>query len=142
MGPSPPGPPPATPWAKPHPTLLNIIGILSPKMRSWVPLPSQEQGGARGARTAASLTLVLLSPAWCLRNEGVSSVLLGASNAEQLMENIGAIQVSTGLPAELHPTSPHSTGLPSTLPDMRESAELAKALLRSCFLAEENGQQR
>ncbi|EOB07542.1 Voltage-gated potassium channel subunit beta-2, partial [Anas platyrhynchos] len=33
------------------------------------------------------------SPAWCLRNEGVSSVLLGASNADQLMENIGAIQV-------------------------------------------------
>jgi len=34
-----------------------------------------------------------LSPAWCLRNEGVSSVLLGASNTDQLMENIGAIQV-------------------------------------------------
>lgn len=32
--------------------------------------------------------------AWCLRNEGVSSVLLGASNTDQLMENIGAIQVS------------------------------------------------
>ena len=31
--------------------------------------------------------------AWCLRNEGVSSVLLGASNTDQLMENIGAIQV-------------------------------------------------
>uniref|UniRef100_A0A3Q3AB41 Voltage-gated potassium channel subunit beta-1 n=1 Tax=Kryptolebias marmoratus TaxID=37003 RepID=A0A3Q3AB41_KRYMA len=30
---------------------------------------------------------------WCLRNEGVSSVLLGASNTDQLMENIGAIQV-------------------------------------------------
>lgn len=33
------------------------------------------------------------SAAWCLRNEGVSSVLLGASNTDQLMENIGAIQV-------------------------------------------------
>lgn len=33
------------------------------------------------------------STAWCLRNEGVSSVLLGASNSDQLMENIGAIQV-------------------------------------------------
>lgn len=40
--------------------------------------------------------LVLLPTAWCLRNEGVSSVLLGASNAEQLMENIGAIQVRFG----------------------------------------------
>lgn len=37
---------------------------------------------------------VCWSPAaWCLRNEGVSSVLLGASNTDQLMENIGAIQV-------------------------------------------------
>nr|KAF6294303.1 potassium voltage-gated channel subfamily A regulatory beta subunit 2 [Pipistrellus kuhlii] len=38
-------------------------------------------------------TLPQLAIAWCLRNEGVSSVLLGASSAEQLMENIGAIQV-------------------------------------------------
>ncbi|XP_010626136.1 voltage-gated potassium channel subunit beta-2 isoform X7 [Fukomys damarensis] len=38
-------------------------------------------------------SLPQLAIAWCLRNEGVSSVLLGASNAEQLMENIGAIQV-------------------------------------------------
>lgn len=34
--------------------------------------------------------------AWCLRNEGVSSVLLGSSNPEQLIENLGAIQVSAG----------------------------------------------
>uniref|UniRef100_A0ABI0P0M9 Voltage-gated potassium channel subunit beta-2 n=1 Tax=Bos taurus TaxID=9913 RepID=A0ABI0P0M9_BOVIN len=38
-------------------------------------------------------TLPQLAIAWCLRNEGVSSVLLGASSADQLMENIGAIQV-------------------------------------------------
>ncbi|XP_075762572.1 voltage-gated potassium channel subunit beta-2 isoform X3 [Pelodiscus sinensis] len=38
-------------------------------------------------------TLPQLAIGWCLRNEGVSSVLLGASNADQLMENIGAIQV-------------------------------------------------
>ena len=35
------------------------------------------------------------SSAWCLRNEGVSSVLLGTSNPEQLTENLGAIQVGT-----------------------------------------------
>nr|XP_021323321.1 voltage-gated potassium channel subunit beta-1 isoform X1 [Danio rerio] len=39
-------------------------------------------------------TLPQLAVAWCLRNEGVSSVLLGTSNAEQLTENLGAIQVS------------------------------------------------
>lgn len=35
-----------------------------------------------------------LFAAWCLRNEGVSSVLLGSSNPEQLIENLGAIQAS------------------------------------------------
>uniref|UniRef100_A0A8B9PK01 Voltage-gated potassium channel subunit beta-2 n=1 Tax=Apteryx owenii TaxID=8824 RepID=A0A8B9PK01_APTOW len=51
--------------------------------------------GARGAGAEPALSSPSLSaaPAWCLRNEGVSSVLLGASNADQLMENIGAIQV-------------------------------------------------
>lgn len=43
---------------------------------------------------AVSPHLCPAPPAWCLRNEGVSSVLLGASSADQLMENIGAIQVS------------------------------------------------
>ncbi|XP_039655648.1 voltage-gated potassium channel subunit beta-2-like isoform X1 [Perca fluviatilis] len=38
-------------------------------------------------------TLPQLAIAWCLRNEGVNSVLLGASRTDQLMENIGAIQV-------------------------------------------------
>ncbi|XP_028266301.1 voltage-gated potassium channel subunit beta-2-like [Parambassis ranga] len=38
-------------------------------------------------------TLPQLAIAWCLRNDGVNSVLLGASRTEQLMENIRAIQV-------------------------------------------------
>ncbi|XP_040910818.1 voltage-gated potassium channel subunit beta-2-like [Toxotes jaculatrix] len=38
-------------------------------------------------------TLPQLAIAWCLRNEGVNSVLLGASRTDQLMENIRAIQV-------------------------------------------------
>uniref|UniRef100_A0A8C8IXM2 Voltage-gated potassium channel subunit beta-1 n=1 Tax=Oncorhynchus tshawytscha TaxID=74940 RepID=A0A8C8IXM2_ONCTS len=38
-------------------------------------------------------TLPQLAIAWCLRNEGVSSVLLGASSTDQLMENLAAIQV-------------------------------------------------
>ncbi|XP_075953734.1 voltage-gated potassium channel subunit beta-2 isoform X1 [Anarhichas minor] len=38
-------------------------------------------------------TLPQLAIAWCLRNEGVSSVLLGSSNPRQLTENLGAIQV-------------------------------------------------
>uniref|UniRef100_A0A8C0ATA4 Potassium voltage-gated channel subfamily A regulatory beta subunit 2 n=1 Tax=Buteo japonicus TaxID=224669 RepID=A0A8C0ATA4_9AVES len=46
-----------------------------------------------GAARPRSSSTFPPAPAWCLRNEGVSSVLLGASNADQLMENIGAIQV-------------------------------------------------
>uniref|UniRef100_A0A3B4YR08 Voltage-gated potassium channel subunit beta-1 n=1 Tax=Seriola lalandi dorsalis TaxID=1841481 RepID=A0A3B4YR08_SERLL len=38
-------------------------------------------------------TLSQLAIAWCLRNEGVNSVLLGASRTDQLLENIRAIQV-------------------------------------------------
>ncbi|XP_031647308.1 voltage-gated potassium channel subunit beta-1-like [Oncorhynchus kisutch] len=37
-------------------------------------------------------TLPQLAVAWCLRNEGVSSVLLGSSSPEQLTENLGSIQ--------------------------------------------------
>lgn len=35
----------------------------------------------------------VLFPAWCLRSEGVSSVLLGVSTADQLLENLGALRV-------------------------------------------------
>lgn len=56
-----------------------------------------------------NLSLSLL-PAWCLRNEGVSSVLLGTSNPEQLTENLGAIQVGTC--AHMH-THTHSPSLPT-----------------------------
>ncbi|XP_053338439.1 voltage-gated potassium channel subunit beta-1-like isoform X1 [Clarias gariepinus] len=46
-------------------------------------------------------TLPQLAIAWCLRNEGVSSVLLGASTPDQLMENIGAIQVLSKLSSSI-----------------------------------------
>ncbi|XP_062341185.1 voltage-gated potassium channel subunit beta-2 isoform X3 [Osmerus eperlanus] len=38
-------------------------------------------------------TAAQLAIAWCLRSEGVSSVLLGVSNTEQLVENLGALRV-------------------------------------------------
>ncbi|GAA6103886.1 voltage-gated potassium channel subunit beta-1-like isoform X2 [Tachysurus ichikawai] len=46
-------------------------------------------------------TLPQLAIAWCLRNEGVSSVLLGASSTDQLIENIGAIQVLSKLSSSI-----------------------------------------
>ncbi|CAH2272618.1 voltage-gated potassium channel subunit beta-3 isoform X1 [Pelobates cultripes] len=38
-------------------------------------------------------TVTQLAIAWCLRSEGVSSVLLGVSNCDQLLENLGSIQI-------------------------------------------------
>uniref|UniRef100_A0A8C4GG40 NADP-dependent oxidoreductase domain-containing protein n=1 Tax=Dicentrarchus labrax TaxID=13489 RepID=A0A8C4GG40_DICLA len=38
-------------------------------------------------------TAAQLAIAWCLRSEGVSSVLLGVSTADQLLENLGALRV-------------------------------------------------
>uniref|UniRef100_A0A8V5FLG1 NADP-dependent oxidoreductase domain-containing protein n=1 Tax=Melopsittacus undulatus TaxID=13146 RepID=A0A8V5FLG1_MELUD len=45
------------------------------------------------SRCISSVSLATILQTWCLRNEGVSSVLLGSSNPEQLIENLGAIQV-------------------------------------------------
>ncbi|XP_078793004.1 voltage-gated potassium channel subunit beta-3-like isoform X3 [Oryzias latipes] len=42
-------------------------------------------------------TAAQLAIAWCLRSEGVSSVLLGVSNPDQLLENLGALRVLTQL---------------------------------------------
>uniref|UniRef100_A0A8C3A831 NADP-dependent oxidoreductase domain-containing protein n=1 Tax=Cyclopterus lumpus TaxID=8103 RepID=A0A8C3A831_CYCLU len=42
-------------------------------------------------------TAAQLAIAWCLRSEGVSSVLLGVSNTEQLLENLGSIGVLSQL---------------------------------------------
>ncbi|KAA0716288.1 Voltage-gated potassium channel subunit beta-3 K(+) channel subunit beta-3 [Triplophysa tibetana] len=40
-------------------------------------------------------TAAQLAIAWCLRSEGVSSVLLGVSNTDQLLENLGAMRILT-----------------------------------------------
>ena len=39
--------------------------------------------------------LTLASTAWCVKNENVSQVLLGASTVDQLCEDIQALQVDT-----------------------------------------------
>uniref|UniRef100_A0A8C5NVS1 Potassium voltage-gated channel, shaker-related subfamily, beta member 3 n=1 Tax=Jaculus jaculus TaxID=51337 RepID=A0A8C5NVS1_JACJA len=46
-------------------------------------------------------TVGQLAIAWCLRSEGVSSVLLGVSSAEQLMEHLGALQVLSQLTPQI-----------------------------------------
>ncbi|XP_008853998.1 voltage-gated potassium channel subunit beta-3 isoform X2 [Nannospalax galili] len=46
-------------------------------------------------------TVAQLAIAWCLHNEGVSSVLLGVSSAEQLIEHLGALQVLSQLTPQM-----------------------------------------
>uniref|UniRef100_A0A8D2ZGL7 Voltage-gated potassium channel subunit beta-1 n=1 Tax=Scophthalmus maximus TaxID=52904 RepID=A0A8D2ZGL7_SCOMX len=55
-------------------------------------------------------TLPQLAIAWCLRNEGVSSVLLGSSNPRQLTENLGAIQVIPKMTAGIASEVDHILG--------------------------------
>jgi voltage-dependent potassium channel beta subunit len=46
-------------------------------------------------------TLAQLAIAWCLKNPNVSSVITGATKMEQLMENLGAIDVKRKLNTEI-----------------------------------------
>ncbi|XP_075251373.1 voltage-gated potassium channel subunit beta-2-like [Convolutriloba macropyga] len=46
-------------------------------------------------------TLAQLAIAWCLKNEGVSCVLLGASSVEQIKENIASLKVVPLLTSKL-----------------------------------------
>ncbi|XP_029437685.1 voltage-gated potassium channel subunit beta-3 isoform X1 [Rhinatrema bivittatum] len=46
-------------------------------------------------------TVAQLAIAWCLRSEGVSSVLLGVSSLEQLHENLASIQVLAQLTPQI-----------------------------------------
>lgn len=46
-------------------------------------------------------TLAQLSIAWCLKNPNVSTVITGATKEEQLLENLGAIEVKAKLTPEV-----------------------------------------
>lgn len=46
-------------------------------------------------------TLSQLALAWCLKNPNVSSVITGASRNEQLLENLGALEIKTKLTAPI-----------------------------------------
>ncbi|KAA8590743.1 hypothetical protein FQN60_001686 [Etheostoma spectabile] len=66
-------------------------GIISGKYNSGI--PSFSRASLKGYQWMKDKILSEEGSPWCLRNEGVNSVLLGASTTDQLMENIRAIQV-------------------------------------------------
>jgi aryl-alcohol dehydrogenase-like predicted oxidoreductase len=47
------------------------------------------------------LTLAQLAIAWCLKNKNVSSVILGATKKEQLIETLQAEELQTKLTPEV-----------------------------------------
>ncbi|KAJ3586293.1 hypothetical protein NHX12_012693, partial [Muraenolepis orangiensis] len=82
-------------------------GIISGKYTSGVPPYSRaslkgyqwmkdkimsEEGRRQQAKLKELQAIAERLGSWCLRNDAVNSVLLGASSVDQLMENIGAIQ--------------------------------------------------
>uniref|UniRef100_A0A8C0NS61 Voltage-gated potassium channel subunit beta-1 n=2 Tax=Canis lupus familiaris TaxID=9615 RepID=A0A8C0NS61_CANLF len=82
-------------------------------------------------------TLPQLAVAWCLRNEGVSSVLLGSSTPEQLVENLGAIQASTAArpaPPAPRPPVPGGGGVaaPRVSPPLRQFPAAPQATSKTC----------
>jgi len=54
-----------------------------------------------GIATELEMSLSVLGVSWCLKNENVSSVILGASRAEQLVENLQAIDLYHRLTADV-----------------------------------------
>ncbi len=47
------------------------------------------------------ITMAQLSIGWCIKNPNVSTAILGATRKEQLLENLGAIEASTKLSADV-----------------------------------------
>nr|XP_032661648.1 voltage-gated potassium channel subunit beta-3 [Chelonoidis abingdonii] len=89
--------PPITPLAPP-----DALSPCPPQGYQWLKEKLQSDDGRKQQAKIKELqpiagrlgcTVAQLAIAWCLRSEGVSSVLLGVSSTEQLIENLGAIQV-------------------------------------------------
>ena len=64
----------------------------------------EERGEIEVLRKLASLaenelncSMAQLALAWCLKNKNVSTILLGATNEDQLKENLGCIEVAKRL---------------------------------------------
>ena len=49
------------------------------------------------AKSELECSTAQLALAWCLKNPNVSTILLGATNSDQMIENIGSIEVAKKL---------------------------------------------
>ncbi|MCA8972656.1 MAG: aldo/keto reductase [Planctomycetes bacterium] len=81
---------------------LPEYGFLRERLESDEGRQQVEKAGAlQGLATELGTTLPKLAIAWCLKNENVSTVILGASKVSQLQETLGALDVVPQLDAEV-----------------------------------------
>ena len=76
----------------------------------WLRKRMDSEEGRANIRKAATLEdlakelgmpLAQMAVAWCLKNPNVSTVILGASNAAQLRENLGSVERTATLTDEV-----------------------------------------
>lgn len=78
-------------------TRLGIPGMEWLKDRSLVEVNLDKSRRLAGLAKELGLSQAVMSIAWCLKNENVSTVILGASKVEQLKENFKALEARSRL---------------------------------------------
>jgi len=86
---------------KPKGTRLEIEGLEWLKERTVSKTNVQRAEKLAEIAESINISLPVLAIAWCLMNRDVSTVILGASKEAQLKENLGAVEVSSKLTAEV-----------------------------------------
>ena len=87
--------------ATPEDTRLNMPGLEWLKERSLTPERIQKASELNEVAKSIGMTLPQLAIAWCLKNENVSTVILGASKVKQLEENLQATEAVAKLDEEV-----------------------------------------
>lgn len=87
--------------ANPNDTRLNIPGLEWLKERTLQAAWVEKAQKIKGVADKLGVSMPKLAIAWCLKNPDVSTVILGASKAEQLRENLQATEVTKQLSPEI-----------------------------------------
>ncbi|GAA0893353.1 aldo/keto reductase [Fulvivirga kasyanovii] len=85
----------------PEGTRLGIEGLEWLKDRSLAEENLAKVKKLTGLSKELGMSMPLLALAWCLKNDDVSTVILGASKKEQLQENLKALEAKEKLTAEV-----------------------------------------
>lgn len=86
---------------QPKDTRLGMEGLEWLRDKTLVKDNLKKVGKLEKIAKDLNLSLPVLAIAWCLKNENVSTVMLGASKASQLKENLKAVEAKTKLTDEV-----------------------------------------